>query len=289
MSLFFEKTTIVGVGLLGGSLGLALKKRGLCARVVGVGRSRISMENALRRGAIDQAVSDLPEAAAGADLVLVCTPVGAVAGTIAEMESSLEETGFITDVGSAKANIVRAVEEIPRASSRFVGSHPLTGSEKKGVMHASSDLFEGAVVFVTPTPATDPEVAAVIRQLWETLGAEVVEMAPELHDEIVARTSHLPHIAAALLVAGLRALGPGQSRLVGKGFLDTTRVAASDPEMWTEICLENVGQIQEALATLRADMDEFDLYLREGSYDKLFEFFRSVKAVRDSLARESND
>lgn len=288
MSLFFEKAAIIGVGLVGGSIGLALKQRGLCGSITGVGRSRISIENALKKGAIDEVAGDLPDAAAGADLIVVSTPVGSVAEIIAEMESSLEEGAYITDAGSTKATIVQAVEQLPRASLHFVGSHPLAGSEKKGVLNASPSLFEGAMVFVTPTPATEPLVTDVIRELWEALGADVVEISPEAHDEIVARTSHLPHIVAALLVAGLRALGPEGSQLVGKGFLDTTRIAASDPEMWAEICLENLEQIREAMATFRRDLDEFDLYLSEGSYEKLFEFFQSVKTAREAIG-QNND
>ncbi|RJP21994.1 MAG: prephenate dehydrogenase/arogenate dehydrogenase family protein [Candidatus Abyssobacteria bacterium SURF_5] len=283
MNPFFEKVAIIGVGLIGGSIGLALKKRGLCGSITGLGRSHQSLANAAKAGAIDEAAPDIPEAVNGADLVVVCTPVGSVAGVIAEMDSSLEENAYVTDVGSTKLNIVRAVEELPRASMRYVGSHPLAGSDRKGAAHASADLFEGAAVFVTPTLATNPQVNETIQELWARLGAKVVEVAPEAHDRIVARTSHLPHIAASLLVAGLRTLSPEDNRLVGKGFLDTTRIAASDPEMWTEICLENIEEIREAMATLREDMEEFDLYLSEGSYEKLFEFFRSVKIVRDSF------
>lgn len=289
MSLFFNRVAIIGVGLLGGSVGLALKTRGICGKVVGLGRSRASIEAGLRASAIDEAVGEFPEAAAGADLIVVSTPVGSIAGIIAEMESSLEENCIITDVGSAKWTIVSAVEKMRRASPRFVGSHPFTGSEKKGVQHASADLFEGATVFLTPTPATDPEVANVVREMWECVGGNVVEMPPEAHDRVVAQTSHLPHIVAALLVAGLRTLPEDHGGLVGKGFLDTTRIASSDPEMWADICMNNPEEIREAMATLRNDLEEFDLYLSEGEYEKLFDFFSSAKRMRDLLNQKNQN
>ncbi len=287
VKLFFNRVAIVGVGLLGGSVGLALKARGLCEKVVGLGRSRASIEAGLKAGAIDEAVDEFPEAAAGADLIVVSTPVGSIAGIIAEMESSLEEKCVITDVGSVKWTIVEAVERMYRAGPRFVGSHPFTGSEKKGVQHASADLFKGATVFVTPTPATDPDVAATVRDMWKRVGGNVVEMTPVDHDRVVAQTSHLPHIVAALLVAGLRTLPEDRAGLVGKGFLDTTRIASSDPEMWADICMNNPKEIREAMATLRSDLEEFDLYLSEGEYEKLFDFFSSAKRMRDVLNRKN--
>ena len=287
MDLFFDRVAIIGVGLLGGSVGLTLKSRGLCGKVIGLGRSPASVEAGLEMGAIDEAADELVEAAAGADLVVVCTPVGSVAGVIEEVESFLEEDCVITDVGSTKQDIVRAVEQLRRAGSMFVGSHPMAGSEKKGVRNASAGLFDGATVFLTPTPSTDERAAGVIREMWERFGAKIVELEPEIHDRVMARTSHLPHIVAALLVAGLRVLEEERIGLVGKGFLDTTRIASSDPEMWADICMSNLEEVREAVVTLRNDLDEFNLYLTEGEYEKIFEFFRSVKTLRDSFDRES--
>ncbi|NQU08089.1 MAG: prephenate dehydrogenase [Candidatus Abyssubacteria bacterium] len=287
MGLFFDKVAIIGVGLLGGSVGLTLKARGMCGKVIGLGRSPASVEAGLEMGAIDEAAGELVEAAAGADLVVVCTPVGSVAGVIEEVESFLEEDCVITDVGSTKQDIVRAVEQLRRAGSMFVGSHPMAGSEKKGVRNASAGLFDGATVFLTPTPSTDERTAGVIREMWERFGGKIVELEPEIHDRVMARTSHLPHIVAALLVAGLRVLEEKRMGLVGKGFLDTTRIASSDPEMWADICMSNLEEVREAVVTLRNDLDEFNLYLTEGEYEKIFEFFRSVKTLRDSFDRES--
>jgi len=281
VSLHFETCAIVGIGLLGGSVALALKAEGMCEKIVGVGRSRASIEIGLKMGAIDEAVDELPDGEA--DLVVVCTPVGSVAGIIDELESSLDDECVITDVGSTKGEIVRAIERLPRAGSRFVGSHPLAGSEKKGVQHASADLFRGATVFVTPASTTDPAVTTTVREMWERFGGKVMELDPQVHDSIVATTSHVPHIVAALLVAGLRRLHEEHAGLVGKGFLDATRIASSDPEMWADICMDNLEEIREALIGFRDDIDEFELYLTEGDYDKILEFFESVKQMRDSL------
>lgn len=283
MSLVFDKVAIIGVGLLGGSVGLALKANGICGNVVGLGRSRTSIETAFVRGAIDEAVEDISEAVTGADLVVVCTPAASVAGIIAEVESVLEEDCVVTDVGSTKQAIIDAVEQLPRVSPRFVGSHPLAGSEKKGVQHASADLFDGATIFLSCTSLTDPAAAEVVGEMWKSFGGKIIELGAEVHDRIMARTSHLPHIVAALLVAGLRALSEGQSDLVGKGFLDTTRIASSDPEMWADICMTNPTEIREALVMLRNDLETFEMYLTEGEYERILDFLMSTKSVRDAL------
>jgi len=274
---------------LGGSIGLALKARGLCGKVVGLGRSRVSIKTGLEIGAIDEAVDELPDAAVGADLVIVCTPVGVVGGIIAEMESRLDDDCIITDVGSTKVEIIDAVEQLPRAGARFVGSHPMAGSEKKGVRHASADLFDGAAVFVTPGDSVDAAVTEAVEEMWERLGSNVVRVDPRTHDRIVARISHLPHILASLLIANLRALDEEHTEVVGTGFLDTTRIASSDPEMWADICMSNPEEIREAIVDLRNDLDEFDMYLAEGEYERILEFFESMKLVRDSFNRDDPD
>jgi prephenate dehydrogenase len=284
--LFFDRAVIVGMGLLGGSVGLALKAGKTCGKVVGVGRSPASIEAGLKIGAIDEAFDEPSDAAAGADLVVVCTPVGSVGGIIAEMESRLDDDCIITDVGSTKLEVVRAVEQLPRAGARFVGSHPMAGSEKKGVSHASADLFDGATVIVTPGEGADSGVTKAVEDMWESFGGEVVLLDPETHDRVVARTSHLPHIAAALLVANLRSLDEDQGELIGNGFLDTTRIASSDPEMWTDICMSNPDQIREAIVDLRNDLDEFDTFLDEGDYENIFAFFEAMKQARDSINQE---
>jgi prephenate dehydrogenase len=285
--LFFDRVAIVGIGLLGGSIGLALKAGELCGKVIGVGRSTVSIEDGLRIGAIDEACDELSEAATAADLVVVCTPVGSVAGIVAEMESRLDDDCIITDVGSTKLEIIQGIEQLPRAAARFVGSHPMAGSEKKGARYAAAGLFDGANVFVTPTAATDPAAAATVEEMWERFGGKVTTLDPKTHDRVVARTSHLPHIAASLLVANLRALDGDKSGLLGKGFLDTTRIASSDPEMWAEICVSNLEEIRETIIDLRADLEEFETYLDDGEYEKIFEFFQSMKLIRDSLGRET--
>jgi prephenate dehydrogenase len=285
--LFFNRVAIVGIGLLGGSIGLALKAGGLCGQVVGVGRSRASIEDGLKVGAIDDACDEPCEAAAAAELVVVCTPVGSVAGIVAEMESRIDDDCIVTDVGSTKLEIIRGIEQLPRAAARFVGSHPMAGSEKKGVRYASADLFDGANVFITPTAATDPAVAATVGEMWERFGGRVTTLDPAAHDRVVARTSHLPHIAASLLVANLRVLDEeNKGGLLGKGFLDATRIASSDSEMWADICVSNPEQIREAIGDFCADLEEFEKLLDDCEYEKILEFFRSIKLMRDSLGKD---
>lgn len=285
--MFFDRVAIIGIGLLGGSIGLALKAGGLCGKVVGVGRSEASIEAGLQIGAIDEAFDEPSEAAAAADLIVVCTPVGSVAGIVAEMEGRIDDDCIITDVGSTKLEIIQGIEQLTRAGARFVGSHPMAGSEKKGVRYASADLFDGANVFVTPTASSDPAVSETVEEMWERFGGIVTTLDPRTHDRVVARTSHLPHITASLLVANLRALDGDKGELMGKGFLDTTRVASSDPEMWAEICISNPEEIREAIIDLRADLEEFEMFLDEGEYEKIFAFFQSMKLIRDSFNMES--
>lgn len=280
---------IIGIGLIGGSVGLALKAKGMCGRIVGLGRSRSSIEAGLEMGAIDEAAPELPKAMEGAKLVVVCTPVGSIGSIITEMDSMLDDDCVITDVGSTKRNIVHAVGQLSRAGSMFVGSHPLAGSEKKGTRHASSELFDGATVFLTPGRTTTASVAETVREMWKSFGGKVVAVEPAVHDRIVARTSHLPHISAALLVSCLRTLPADEMGLMGKGFLDTTRIASSDPEMWADICMDNRDEIREAIASLRADLDEFEIYMNEERYENIIEFFRSAKVLRDTLEPRRND
>ena len=244
-----QQLTVVGVGLIGGSVGLAAKARGVARRVVGVGRDGPTLERARAGGAIDAFTTELDAGVAEADIVVVCTPVGRLADDAARACRAAPPRCVVTDAGSTKAGILASVTpRLVPGGAAFVGSHPLAGSEKRGAAHGRADLFEDRVVVVTPTPETDLEAVAVVEKFWHALGATTVRLDPEAHDRALAATSHLPHAAASALAAvtPLEVLG-----LTAGGFRDTTRVAAGDPELWAAIFETNRGPLLGRARRLR--------------------------------------
>jgi prephenate dehydrogenase len=274
--MLFPTITIVGVGLIGGSIGLAAKKRGLVQRVVGVGRDPARLDHARRLGAIDEVEVDLRAAAGRSDCLVFCTPVDRIAEQINEAAPHVGRDTILTDAGSTKANIVAAVS----ARARFVGAHPLAGSEKKGVEYAHPDLFVQRWTVLTPTAQTPTDALASVQSLWQALGARVRLMTPEDHDRALALTSHLPHLLASAL-AGI--LPADWRELTATGFRDTTRVAAGDPEIWTPIFLHNRQAVLEALDRLGARLQEFRQALLNNDVTMIDPFLAQAKKVRDAL------
>jgi len=279
-----QELAIVGVGLLGGSVAKAARAGGLARRVVGVGRDTARLRPALEDGTLDAATTDLDTGVLKADFVLLAAPVLAIEGLLERVWRAAPEGTVITDVGSTKRNIVRAAERLAAARPlTFVGSHPLAGSEQSGYRAARADLFRGATVVVTPTDRT--ELAALKRatEFWEALGARVSSLDPETHDRAVAAISHLPHLIACALVDGAGRVEPSALALAARGFRDTTRIAAGDPEMWTEIFLANrdalsasVEGFQQALADLQRAIDA-------GVPEALRAALARIKATREAL------
>jgi prephenate dehydrogenase len=245
---------IVGVGLIGGSIGQALKNRAHTAAVVGVGRDQATLDLAVRLGAIDRGTTDFESAAADADVVIVCTPVNRIADDVRRAAERAPGHVLITDVGSSKRQIVEAVERHPRSAAVFVGAHPLAGSERRGVNHARADLFEGRVCILTPTPRTRADRTRRTHAFWSALGCRVLEMAPAEHDEVLAYTSHLPHALAAALAASVPA---DWLPMAAGAYRDCTRVAAADTGLWTAIFRDNRGPLLKALGTLQESLDAF--------------------------------
>jgi len=275
----FQKITLVGVGMLGGSIGLAAKRRGVAARVCGLVRREESIAECLAAGVVDDATLDIAEAVAGAGLVILCTPVGRMGELAAVMKPHLAADTIVTDVGSVKASVVAAVEPV---LSRFVGSHPLCGSEKAGVAHARGDLFEGAVCAVTPTEASDVATVDTISKFWTALGSRVVNLTAADHDAIVARTSHLPHVLASALVnAVLASPRVGESDFLGSGFRDTTRLASGDAGMWRDIAMGNAAAIAAALEDLQAEIGRLKTAVSEKDAAALENFFAEGQSARD--------
>jgi cyclohexadieny/prephenate dehydrogenase len=275
-----ETLTIIGVGLIGGSIGLAAKRRGVCRRVLGVGRQQETLARAQALGAIDRGFLDAAEALAESNLAVFCTPVDRITGQVLTGAASCRAGTLLTDAGSTKAAIVRGIDGRLPAGVRFVGSHPLAGSEKRGPEHASADLFQGRVTVVTPTDQTNPEAVEQTCAFWRALGSRVRRMTPEEHDQALALTSHLPHLLASALAGIL----PEELReLTATGFRDTTRVAAGDPSIWNGIFVQNRRGVLEALRVFMSRLDEFRTAVERGDEQALDDLLAQAKRVRDAL------
>lgn len=276
----YERVVIIGVGLLGGSIGLALRKRGLANRVIGIGRNLLSLEQARKLGAITDVSQSLQSACENADLVVVCTPVQQISlwvNTCSELP--LSSNCLITDVGSTKSNIVGSVDQ--SAHSRFCGSHPIAGSERSGVQFASAELLEGRMTIVTPTSATPAQVAVRIEEFWHSIGSQTQQMTAAEHDQAIANISHLPHlIASALACATESELLP----LVGTGWQDTTRIAAGGVEMWQQIVAENSKPILQALNGFTLHLQEWIEVIESGNSKQLVKLLECGKSKRDSVS-----
>jgi prephenate dehydrogenase len=275
-----DTLTIVGVGLIGGSLGLAARRRGLAGRVLGVGRRPASLDEALRIGAIDEGSLDLAAAVQRAEVAVFCTSVDDIAPQVLAAAPGCAPGTLLTDAGSTKAAIVQAVEGRLPAGVAFVGAHPLAGSEKRGPAHARADLFQDRVTVLTPTARTDPTALERARAFWQALGCRVLVMSPEDHDQALALTSHLPHLLASAL-AGL--LPPALSELTATGFRDGTRVAAGDPALWTGILLQNRAALVEAVGLLQERVSDFQRALLAQDRTALGALLTQGKKVRDAL------
>ncbi len=272
--------TIVGVGLIGGSIGLAARRRGVVGRVIGAGRHRATLERARELGAIDHVCLDLTDAVRRADVVVFCTPVTLIAEQILAVAPACGNGTLLTDAGSTKGAIVRALDGKLPPGVTFVGSHPLAGSEKRGPEHADADLFQGRVTVVTPTPQTDRAAVERTVEFWQALDSRVIVMGPDEHDRALAMTSHLPHLLAAAL-AGI--LPPELRELTATGFRDTTRVAGGDPSLWTGIFLQNRTALIEALGELQGQVIEFKTALMSGDPAVLDALLARGKRSRDAL------
>ncbi len=275
-----DTLTIVGVGLIGGSVGLAARARGVARHILGVGRSAESLDAARRLGAIDCGGRDLAEAARQSDFVLFCTPVDRIAEQVLTAAAVCRPGTVLTDAGSTKDTIVRALDGRLPDGVTFVGGHPLAGSEKRGPEHARADLFEGRLVILTPTPRTDPAAVERVAGFWRALGARVQCLNAQDHDDALAVTSHLPHLVAAALANTL----PDHLRpLAATGFRDTARVAAGDPDLWAAIFAQNRGAVLAALARLADRLAAYRDAIEHDDMTALRQLLVDAKKVRDAL------
>jgi len=275
-----DTLAIVGVGLIGGSIGLAAKQRGLARRVLGVGHRQASMDRALARGAVDEIFFDHLEAVPKADVAVFCTPVDLIAEQILSAAPTCKPGILLTDAGSTKAALVRNIQGRLPPHVHFVGSHPLAGSEKRGPEHADANLFQGRLTVVTKTSETDTATLDGIVEFWRSLGSRVMVMDPEAHDRSLALTSHMPHLVASALVS---ILTPELAALTATGFRDTTRIAAGDPALWTGILLQNRESLLAGLDLLGVSLAQFRRALENSDRPTLDRLLVQAKTIRDAL------
>jgi prephenate dehydrogenase len=280
----WDTVAIVGVGLIGGSIGLALRERKLARTIIGVGRRAASLRKAKKCGAVTGTTMDLARGVANADLIVVCTPVADIVGRVLQVADACPAAALITDVGSTKATLVGRLDGAlkPKGNSRatFVGSHPLAGSEKTGPQFARGDLFENRAVIITPTRRTPESAVALIKSFWETLGATVVTKTPQDHDRCVAAISHLPHLLASALV---NATPSRDLCLAAGGWHDTTRVAAADAELWRQILADNRLQVLKSLDKFERVLAKFRLALEKDDQNRILKLLEAGKQHRESV------
>lgn len=274
-----DRVAIAGVGLLGGSIGHALRAAGFAGTRVGIGRRASSLEAALACDAVDEATVDVEAGVRGAGLVVLCTPIGQMEAMFRRIAPVLGPGTYVTDVGSTKAGVVRLAGRLLPGKVRFVGSHPMAGSEKTGVEFARADLFDRALCIVTPTTKTPPAWVKWMRGFWETIGATTTVLDPRRHDALLARVSHLPHaVATALVNLSMR---DSAIDVAGPGFADTTRIASGDPDMWTDILRTNRTAMIRSIDRLVAELNRLRDRLDRQDSEAIRAWLAAGKQARD--------
>ena len=284
----FDTIAIVGVGLIGGSLGMAAKKRGLARRVIGIGRTEQKLMRAKILGAIDEYSLDIEHGASEADLIVLCPPVQMIIPTLEKMAASIKKGAVVTDVGSTKREVVEDAGILMMEGRHFIGGHPMAGSEQAGVEAAFSDLLLGATYVLTPTEDSDLTALGSLTAFVEALGARVEVMDPARHDEAVAVISHLPHaLSAALLqLADARHRRSGKVFGLASGsFKDLTRISDSPPEIWRDICVTNADSLAGVIADMQAVLDSFKAALESGDQEAILSFFEHAGDIRKTYLR----
>ena len=290
MTVHFRQVAIIGVGLIGGSLGMILRRKALADHIVGIGRRVENLKTAVELGAIDRYVADPKAGVQGADLVILATPVDTYERHLKEWAHCLRPGAIVSDVGSVKGMLVEQSEAAMPAGVHFVGAHPIAGKEKTGVAAGSDQLFKGARCILTPTKRTDPQALERIRQLWEETGSIVLTMDPHLHDQILGAVSHLPHIAAFALMNALADLRDHRLAALdlaghsGGGLRDTTRIAASSPEMWRDIFLWNRDNVVSYIDEYQRALEDLKRLIKAGDAAGIEKTLERAKGEREKLS-----
>jgi prephenate dehydrogenase len=275
-----RQLTIIGVGLLGGSIGLAVRSVAPKCKMIGCGHRPETLERAIQIGAIDRGESDPAKSVAGSDLVILCTPVGLFETILAQIAPALAPGAIVTDVGSTKRSVVRFAESHLPAHAHFIASHPIAGSEKRGVEFAQADLFRNNLCILTPTRSSNLEALRKVDQFWKSLSMRTLQLSPDVHDRLLCDVSHLPHLIAAALVAMQEDAGLD---LAGKGFLDTTRIAGGDGALWRDILMDNADNLRAGIARLQSELQRVEKMLDSGKGEELRRWLDEAAQRRQEL------
>jgi len=281
-----KKLCVIGVGLIGGSLAIALRRAGFCEEIIGAGRNVDRLQVAKDLGVVDSFTTDLVEAVADADMVFVSVPMGAMAAVFKQIDGHLKPGAVITDGGSAKVSVMKdAKEYLKRSYSQFVAGHPIAGTEQSGVEAAFGELYQNRRVIITPTYDTNKRAAEKVTAMWQAAGAQVESMSANHHDNILAGTSHLPHLLAYGLVNCLFESSDSENyfKFAAGGFRDFTRIASSDPVMWRDICLSNKSALLDSLSQYQSELDRLKDAITKDDADQLLSYFQSAKKSRDKF------
>lgn len=302
MKIHFKKVTIIGVGLIGGSLASVLREKGFADEIIGIGRTEKNLVKAKRLGLIDlyfKEPSKIPpspplarggiggiysDAVKDSDLIILSTPVGTFLNIVKEISPHLKKGSIVTDVGSVKGNLVGKIEESLPEGVKFIGGHPIAGKEKSGIDAASGDIFKKTKCILTPTKMTDKGALSIIKTMWEEAGCDVILLDPMLHDKVYAAVSHLPHVIAYALVntvAKMDFSGTAPLSLAGGSFSDLTRIASSSPEMWRDICLYNRDNIIDAINSFESVLKIIKEYIEKGEEEGILKEFEAARRMKD--------
>jgi len=287
LALNFARVCVAGVGLIGGSMALAMKKLGLAVEIIGVGRGEQNLKDAQKLGIIDRFTHRIEEAVEAADLVVLAAPVRAMAELVKAGQGKFKKGVIITDVGSTKEKMIKAILPLLDAGVEFVPTHPIAGREKSGAKYSDPDLFKDRWTIIVPTPRSSDRGIEKIKELWLKLGAKVEIMPAELHDRILAAISHLPHMVTYALVGALLEMDKQNPmlRFSAGGFRDFIRIAGSSPEMWRDICLENKENIIEVIERYKAALSRLEKMIERGSSGELEEFFSECRQVKERVEK----
>ncbi len=285
----FNKICIYGVGLIGGSLARACKKAHPDVEIIGAGRNVNKLQQAQALGVVDSVTTDLQQALDGVELLVVAVPVGSIEAVFNELKPYLNSSMILTDVGSTKASVVASANKtLGEFVNNFVPGHPIAGIEKSGAEAAFAELFEQRRVILTPDKNTNTDATQRVTKLWQDCGAEVVEMSVEHHDEVLAATSHLPHMLAFSLVDTLSKMNDKQEifKYAAGGFRDFTRIASSSPEMWQDICLANADALVKVIKEFQSDLSSLTAAIESGDKQTINNIFSRAKKARDQFCNE---
>jgi prephenate dehydrogenase len=284
--MYFHKVTILGVGLIGASLALALRQYGLCNTIIGYGRTQGNLIRAQEKTIIDSFELDPAKACDDSDLIVFATPVGVFIDIAKQISHVLKRNAIVTDVGSVKGNLVREMEGLLSPQVFFVGGHPIAGSDRSGIDTASAHIFTEAQCIITPTHNTDRKALETIIAMWRTLGCLITLIEPEEHDRIYAAVSHLPHLLAYEIVNTVGDINSAYLTFSGQGFKDTTRIASSHPELWRDICMHNRDNLLAYIEIYKENLDRVSRYLRTDDAESLKRDFQRARTLRESIGQD---